>query len=424
MLSVQATVSDLSGLATEVLEDELAALASHLAAGMCRWLELVAELDRRGTLAEPTARWLAWRCAIDPRTAHEHVRVARRLEELPLIHAAFARGELSYTKVRALTRVTEHRFEEEELLELAFALTAAQLERALGAFRRVTERQAHVAEEDACLTWSWDDDGCLVLHGRLAPTQGALVLRALDAAKDVLWRQGCDEEGNCSAERWGIKNADALVVMAESQLAAAPGARSGGDRYQVVVHVEAESLAADEATGCQLEDGPALAAETVRRIACDCSLVTSVELDGEPLNVGRRRRTVPAALRRALARRDPRCRYPGCENRLFLDAHHVEHWAHGGETKLDNLVLLCRHHHRLLHEGRYRGETQADGSIVFYAPWGEPIPAVPRPPPGSLQCLLEDNQQFGIGANTCQGGLNEPLDLHAAVDALVAITSK
>jgi hypothetical protein len=115
-------VSDLAGLTLDELECELATLASHIYAGTCRWLELVAELDRRGGWAESgcgsCAEWLAGRCALLPRAAREHVRVARRLEELPLVHAAFSRGELSYAKVRALTRVAESE-SEEELLELA-----------------------------------------------------------------------------------------------------------------------------------------------------------------------------------------------------------------------------------------------------------------------------------------------------------------
>jgi hypothetical protein len=214
----------------------------------------------------------------------------------------------------------------------------------------------------------------------------------------------------------------------ETQLAGASsvraGVRAGGERYQVVVHVEADALVAPEAAGCRLEDGPALHTETVRRIACDASLVTSLERDGEPLNVGRKRRTVPAALRRALERRDRRCRYPGCEHRLALDAHHLQHWAQGGETKLENLVLLCRRHHQLLHEGGYDAHVLADGSIAFETRWGEPIPDVPRPPPGSLERLLEDNQHLEIDGDTCQGGLNDPMDLRYAVDALLAIAGQ
>src|SRR5205823_14404730 len=134
MAVVEVENCELGELSFAELEDELATLASHLYAGTCRWLELVAELDRRGDWSESgcgsCAEWLAWRCALTPRAAREHVRVARRLGELPLIHGAFARGELSYAKVRALARVATAE-NEEELLSLARALTAAQLERAL-----------------------------------------------------------------------------------------------------------------------------------------------------------------------------------------------------------------------------------------------------------------------------------------------------
>ena len=135
--------------------------------------------------------------------------------------------------------------------------------------------------------------------------------------------------------------------MADMALSEGSHGRSGGERYQVVVHVEAEGGAS------ALEDGPAVSEESARRIACDASLVELVERDGEPLSVGRKTRTVPSAMRRALQNRDRRCRYPGCDNSRFLDAHHIEHWSQGGETKLSNLVLLCGRHHRFLHEGGY-----------------------------------------------------------------------
>src|SRR5919204_1229802 len=138
MAAIETAVSELAGLSFCELEDELATLASHLYAGTCRWLELVAEVDRRGELVGcTTAAWLAWRCGLTPRAAREHVRVARRLEELPLIHDAFARGEISYAKVRALTRIADSDCEA-ELLELACQLTASQLERAVRAYRRVS----------------------------------------------------------------------------------------------------------------------------------------------------------------------------------------------------------------------------------------------------------------------------------------------
>jgi len=175
------TAADLEGLSFAELEDELARLASHIFAGTCRWLELVAELERRGGLSGcTTAEWLAWRCGLTPRTAREHVRVALRLVELPCIRAAFAVGELSYAKVRALTRIAEPE-SEEELLELARHLTAAQLDRAVRAYRRVTTDQAAALQDAAYLGWCWDEDGSLVLRGRLAPEEGAVFLEALEA---------------------------------------------------------------------------------------------------------------------------------------------------------------------------------------------------------------------------------------------------
>lgn len=172
---------DLSALGLDELEAELATLASHLYAGTCRWLELVSELDRRGGFADSgrasLSEWLAWRCALTPRSAREHVRVARSLPGLPLIHAAFARGELSYAKVRALTRVATAA-NEGELLDLAAGLTAAQLERALSAYRRVTTGEARDLQEGAYLAVSWEPDGSLSLRparprGRGAAPQGA-----------------------------------------------------------------------------------------------------------------------------------------------------------------------------------------------------------------------------------------------------------
>jgi len=290
-------------MSLDELEDEIATLASHIYAGTCHWLELVAELDRRGGLAGcSTAEWLAWRCALTPRAAREHVRVARCLGGLPLIHEAFACGELSYAKVRALTRVAEPA-NEEELLELARHLTAAQLERAVRAYRRVSAEQAEDQHALAYAGYTWEPDGSLVVRARLAPEDGALFVRALEAARDRLQEREWDAEGG-SAEPRRPTSAEALVAVAELSLAAGATGRSGAERYQVVVHVDAS-----EGTSA-LEDGPALAPETAERLACDASLVDMVERDGVPLSVGRRTRTVPPAMRRALEARDRRCRFP------------------------------------------------------------------------------------------------------------------
>jgi Domain of unknown function (DUF222) len=172
----------------------------------------------------------------------------------------------------------------------------------------------------------WDEDGSLVVRGRLAPDEGAVLMRALDAARDS-WR----ESKRGSAEPRRPTNAETLAAAADAALANL-GGRPGADRYQVVVHVDATALAHD-AGSCELEDGPAVAPETARRLACDASVVRLRERDGRPLNVGRKARTIPPALRRALTARDRGCRFPGCDNRRFVGAHNVRHWAKGGRAR-------------------------------------------------------------------------------------------
>jgi hypothetical protein len=472
-------------LPLERLEDELAELAAEINAGTCRWLELVAEFDRRDGWGQPGVRscadWLSWRCAVSPSEAREQVRVAHKLCELPLIRAAFSRGELSYAKVRALTRVADERCEE-ELLELAGFLTASQLERALRAYRRVTSEEARDAHEAEFLSYFWDEAGSLLLRARLPAEDGALLLRALEAARDSLRerrRQAAgvaesaaadpaqeletdeDERGedakadededepredarpNVDADGAGEDadaevgpraasgnsvpgrppNVEALLAIAETALAQRDRDRSGGERCQVVVHVDAAVLSDDREGRCELADGPALAPETARRLGCDASFMTLIEREGEPLSFGRRTRTVPPALRRALTARDRGCRFPGCTNERFVDAHHIEHWARGGETSLDNLLLLCRRHHRLVHEGGYSVEVDRDGQARFRDPGGFAIPSVPRSPPAAADDLRERNRRSGlaIDAETCSGGLNERMDLALTLDSLLGI---
>jgi hypothetical protein len=185
------------------------------------------------------------------------------------------------------------------------------------------------------------------------------------------------------------------------------------------VHVD-EAALADAEGGYELAEGPALAAETARRLACDASVVELKERGGEPLSVGRKTRSIPPALRRALRRRDRGCRFPGCENHRFVDAHHIEHWARGGETSMDNLVLLCRRHHRLVHEGGYLVERLPVGKLRFRYPWGEPLPDAPRPPPGSLDGLLQRNEELRVGADSYRSGAGDRMDLDLTLKALLA----
>jgi hypothetical protein len=185
--------------------------------------------------------------------------------------------------------------------------------------------------------------------------------------------------GQEAAERpsWGARRADALGRIAESFLQHGSESLVSGDRHQIIVHVDAETLREGGAGRCELEDGPSLAVETARRLACDAGVVGIVEsAQGEPLNVGRKTRSVPPAIRRALNARDRGCRFPGCANTRYVDAHHIHHWARGGETKLSNLVQLCRFHHRQVHEGRVVVQHLDDGALRFVRPDGRSFDSV------------------------------------------------
>jgi hypothetical protein len=385
--------------ATE-LEHELLELTGHLNAGTYRWLNLLADFDAvggwHGAGVQSLAHWLNWKCGLDLGAARERVRVASALPGLPRIAAAMARGALSYSKVRALTRVAEPATEA-YLIELALHGTAAHVERVVRAYRRAREVQelGREAAQQAsrCVTWHVDDDGSYVIRARLPAESGALFVRALDAAVEAMPvphvsaetyvtgveiagrpRPDTDADGT-PRPSWSARRADALGAIAETFLRHGLDPLVGGERAQLVVHVDVETLAHRVAGRCEADDGPALAAETVRRLGCDASLVAIVARGTETLDVGRRTRTVPPALRRALEARDRGCRFPGCSNRRFVDGHHVHHWADGGATSLANLVSLCRYHHRLVHEGGFGVARLDDGAWRFTRPDGSTLRA-------------------------------------------------
>ncbi|MFA5787234.1 MAG: DUF222 domain-containing protein [Actinomycetota bacterium] len=175
------------------------------------------------------------------------------------------------------------------------------------------------------------------------------------------------------------RRADALAAMAEAFLASGPRSLAGAERHHIVVHVDASTLR-DPSLGerCKLEEGPALSAETVMRLSCDASIVPVLHSsDGSVLDVGRQSRSIPAALRRALQTRDGGCKFPGCGASRYVDAHHVRHWARGGPTSLSNLLQLCRHHHRLVHEGGFSVRAEAAGGFSFSRPDGRAVPDAP-----------------------------------------------
>jgi hypothetical protein len=413
-----------SPMALERLEAELCTLAAQLAAGSCRFLVMVEEFDRRegwaGWGVRSCAHWLSWKCGLAPGAAREHVRVARALVGLPRVRAEFAAGRLSYAKVRALTRVATPD-SDAELVELALCATAAQLEKIVRGLRKASEAvDEQQRSRRRSVRWWWDDDGSLVLRARLSPEEGAVVVAALEAAQDAV--RAASDPPTLPAGTPQVTAADALVAVGETVLAVGPTAAAGPVRHQVVVHVDRSTLATDGPGRSALVDGPALRPETVRRMACDAALVTMLDDPaGATLDVGRRTRAIPPALRRALRVRDGGCRFPGCPQRRFVDGHHIVHWSRGGATSLANLVLLCRHHHRLVHEGGYGLTVLGPGRFRFTRPDGQVIPDSPTPPPVKHAGLRR--YAPAAGATTIVPTWSgEPLDLEYVVWAVLTGT--
>ncbi|MDQ6928352.1 MAG: HNH endonuclease [Actinomycetota bacterium] len=334
------TTSIISSL--DQLEKEICELNAHITAATGRFLALVAEYDRReGWLTwecRSMAHWLSWKCGIGLNAAREYVRVARALEDLPAMAAALCQGEMSYSKARALTRVATPA-SEGALVELSRSATASHLETFVRHYRRVDADEAEARHEARSVTYH-HEDGMLVLQARLETEEAAVLLAALNDATFRL-AAGSQPEKGVTAVTPCARRADALVAVAESYLATGMTSRSGGERTMVTLRADADALVGGEGL-CGIEGGGSVSVETAQRLSCDASVVlTLMGSKGEPLDVGRRSRTFPTAIRRALELRDQYCVYPGCTNRI-VDGHHIVHWIKGGSTSLDNGCLLCR----------------------------------------------------------------------------------
>ena len=333
-----------------------------------RFLREVYEFDLRQGYKEwgyvDTAEWLDFKCGISRVTAREKVRIAKCLVVLSKVERAFAEGRLSYSKVRALVRVAKLETED-ELLEFALATPASFLEKRLAELRNGSSETSSDSAHFERKLWSCEREGDrMVLHAELSRADAMLVLEALEKCKSEIDDSGLENDG-----KWNdlARSADALVLMARRSLSgrfrgidgsdedtdteprdSAESPESSGGAHLVMVHVDESALRGKGGASD-------LPIRTVKRLLCDGSAAGVVENgNGEPLSIGRKSRTVPTAIRRALDARDRTCRYPGCSHTRWLDAHHIEHWTEGGETSLGNLVLLCTRHHRLMHEGGFQ----------------------------------------------------------------------
>jgi hypothetical protein len=359
----------LSRRSLDELEEELVAHAQRINAAEYAFLELVREFDiRQGWKPyqfNNCAEWLNMKCGIVVGTAREKVRVASALFDLPRISRAFASGELSYSKVRSLSRVATPQ-NEAQLLDYAQQATAEQVQRRCqqlrNADRAASTRDVNEIHRGRFLCRSVDGSGRMTISVELTEEAGALVIAALERAmaEADASRDASEPEDETA---FPARQADALVDMARAYLAGESAkSASPADHYQVVVHMDEAALRAEPAEGARSD----LPVESVRRLCCDTSVVMVTEdAEGNPLDLGRKHRVVQPALRRALIARDRHCCYPGCAHTRWLEAHHVMHWIDGGKTSLDNTLLLCSAHHRRLHEGGFRIKPNHTGEWYF-----------------------------------------------------------
>ncbi len=399
------------------LGDEIAALAAQLEAGEYRLITKIGEFDAQGGYAREgalsCAHWLSYRVGLGLGPAREKVRVARVLPKFPLIAQAFEAARVSYSKVRAITRVATPE-NEALLVDMATSAPASVLETLCRRFRGVLQAERETpeeADERRTVAVHHTDDGRLRLSVELDADEGARLLAALDLARfDVSAEtpRTFDVSGetprtfDVSAETPRTR-ADALMVLVESFLAEGARSRTGGTPTEVRLHVTEDEFQNGggfiENAGCV-----GVSAETSRRLACDAAVVeVACDAAGRVVRTGRRTRSVRAGIRRALEIRDQhRCAFPSCTHTRFLDAHHIEHWVDGGATELDNLVLLCRRHHTFVHEVGYRIEQDAQGT-KFIAPGKPPIPTrspLPESPSEPIERLAEAHADRGLSLGT------------------------
>ncbi|MDH3988338.1 MAG: HNH endonuclease [Gammaproteobacteria bacterium] len=378
----------------EALDQNILTLCTRINAATYELLVMIREFDERAGFLQwglsNCAEWLAWRCDLNMTTAREKVRAAHALKTLPVMSASFASGELSYTKVRALTRVA-NRDNEVDLLAFALRTTAVNVEDRCRELRCGSEASLDTASRafaNRSLRIRKDHHrGVMTITVDIPLGSGELVEKALDKARDDEQKDMPDVEETS----WSARQADAFINLVSGYLSGESG--ESDDHYLVTVHVDQSALAGGGGRA-------GIPIESVKRLCCDSHAVIIAEDDqGEPLSIGRKSRIIPTAISRAVRARDNQCcTFPGCNNRRFLHCHHVEHWSNGGETSLNNLLLLCSKHHTLVHEGGFRIDRDYRDKWFFVRPDGLAVPepghvsgVVENPPAGGLLSVVENS---------------------------------
>ena len=373
---------DLRHASDEVLEADFAELERAAGAVEAELARRAAEIDRRGSFRRDgylsISSWLAHRFRMAFSAATQLVRVARAFEQMPRTREALSQGEISRWAMAIL--VAAHEVDpdefsrvEEALVDTAGTLPIPDLKRAVGHWREAIDHRR--AEEDAehvfqlrRLHVSPTLEGMVRVDGDLDPETGQVLITALRTVLNA-------EERRPETDRrtFAQRRVDALGEICRRWLDSTDRPQVSGERPHVTITVDLEALEGRSGFRCELGDAGAITAETARRWACDASIARVITIGrSEPIEVGRRTPVVPASLRRAVVVRDGACRFPGCDRPdEWCDAHHVQHWADGGPTSLSNLVLLCRPHHRLIHQ-RF-GMEMVQGRPLFLRPDGSPL---------------------------------------------------
>lgn len=373
----QLASQDLSAMSADELEDDITELARTADVVQALLLARTAEVDRRETFKHngytSTTALLKHACDMGGSTAREKVFVARALEAMPIVAERFAAGDLSYSKVRMLARASRahpREFESDEaiLTNVATGLSVSKYRTVIHHWRQALDGPdgAFEARQASYLHVSPTFDGTVRIDGLLDPEWGETVLSALDG----LMRPSAARAAGCEDRPARWRRAQALIEICRRFLDT--GAIDvGGERPHINVLIDLESLEGRAGRTCELDHLGAIAPAAARRLACDAG-VARIIVDGasQPLDVGRRMRTAPGPQRRAIIARDRNCRFPSCDRPAhWCDVHHLVHWADGGETSVANQLLLCRHHHTLVHEGGFSVEGQASAP-VFKRPDG------------------------------------------------------
>jgi len=378
------------------LEAEIARTCGVMNAATASLVSLLARVLESGSwqvggVHSPT-QWVAWQCGVSPARARSLVAMARRRAELPVTVAAFDAGELCEDQVAVICRHAPAGIDA-EVADLARASTVAQLRRVLGSYpfagdpepKPAEPAQPAPPEETRSVSFGHTETGSWRLSAELPPDEGALVERALMAARDELFHAGeGDPVSRTTPSRAptaaDVSWADAFVAMAERSMGAGATPRPHHERHLVLLHV---GTGGDGRTGAHLHLGPALSDGLRRFVGCDTRIRPVIESGGLPVSVGRAFRTVPERTRTFVEDRDRGCRVPGCDRSRWLHVHHIEHWEDGGSSDTPNLLALCPRHHRLHHLGHLgiRGNADDPDGVIFTDHRGRRLASSGRPVP-------------------------------------------